>query len=51
MYALKEDEAAHPVNIGLLVTEAVLLDTATLAHLIEQPGMAGRFRGCISSLG
>jgi hypothetical protein len=49
--AVKVDEPANPVNIGLFGTQAVMLDTATLAHLIEQPRTTGRCHGRIFSLG
>ena len=44
-------EAANPVNLGLLGTQAEVLDTAPVADLIEQSVATGRFRGHVSSFG
>jgi hypothetical protein len=41
-FAMKEDVAANPVQIGLLGANAVVLDTDDVAHLIEQAAATRR---------
>ena len=43
--AVKEDEPADPVDIGLLSAQAVMLDPAVLSNLNVQAGIGANFHG------
>jgi len=40
--AVKEDEAAHPLDIGLLGAVGIVPSAKGLTHLVEEFGFAGR---------
>lgn len=50
-FAMMQNEAAYPVGVSLLGTQAVMLDATAFTHLIQQARRLGGLHGVVCSLG